>query len=274
MITLKDVCFGYEHSKPVLDKIDLDVASGRIYGLLGKNGEGKTTLLRLLSGLLFPDKGNCQVCDAVPSKREAAFLQQLFLLPEEITLPDVTGFQYIKMYAPFYPSFSQDILKVCIESFEVDFSMRLSKMSLGQKKKVAITLALSAHTPLLLMDEPTNGLDIPSKSTFRKLVASFIGEEQTVMISTHQVRDLESLIDSVILLDQKHILLNETLDEISRKLSFKLLSAGEKAFYSEPSPSGTVGVVPNLNAEKTPVSLELLFNAAITQPEAIKSLFR
>lgn len=171
MITLKDVSFGYEHRKPVLDKIDLGVDSGRIYGLLGKNGEGKTTLLRLLSGLLFPDKGSCQVCDAEPSKRKAAFLQQIFLLPEEITLPDVTGFQYIKMYAPFYPSFSQDILKVCIESFEVDFSIRLPKMSLGQKKKVAITLALAAHTLLLLMDEPTNGLDIPSKSTFRKLVA-------------------------------------------------------------------------------------------------------
>lgn len=273
MITLKDVCFGYECSKPVLDNISLDVSSGQIYGLLGKNGEGKTTFLRLLSGLLFADKGSCLVCNMEPSKREAHFLQQIFLLPEEIMLPDVTGLQYIKMYAPFYPTFSQDILKACIEAFEVDFSMRLAKMSLGQKKKVAITLALAAHTPLLLMDEPTNGLDIPSKSTFRRLVASFTEEQQTVIISTHQVRDLESLIDSVILLDQKHILLNETVGEISRKLSFKLLSADEKAFYSESTPAGTMGVVLNRDDEDTPVSLELLFNAAILQPEKMKSLF-
>ena len=123
------------------------------------------------------------------------------------------------------------------------------------------------------MDEPTNGLDIPSKSTFRKLVASLIEEDQTVIISTHQVRDLESLIDTVIILDHKHILINNTLNEISNKLYFGQVKPEEKTLYSEPSPIGTVGVTERENKEETPVSLELLFNAATIYPQEITKLF-
>lgn len=273
MITLKDVSFSYNRNKPVLNQINLELTPGNIYGLLGKNGEGKTTLLKVMSGLIFPDKGSCRVWNEEPSERKANFLQQIFLLPEELTLPDVTGLQYINMYAPFYPTFSDVILKACIESFEMDFSVRISKMSLGQKKKVAITLALAVHTPLLLMDEPTNGLDIPSKSTFRKLVASFIEEKQTVIISTHQVRDLESLIDSVLILDRKQILLNRTFHEIGNKLYFGQVNADEKSYYSESSPIGTIGVTERGIKEEAPVSLELLFNAAIIYPQEISQLF-
>ena len=205
MITLKELSFSYSRKKEVLDRINLEVGSGHICGLLGKNGEGKTTLLNLLSGQIFPDQGSCLVLEEIPSERNARFLQQIFLLPEEISMPEVTAIEYIKMYAPFYPTFRDDICKACVESFEINLSDRLSKMSQGQRKKVAITLALAAHTPLLLMDEPTNGLDIPSKATFRRLVASLIDDNQTVIISTHQVRDLESLIDTVLILSLIHI---------------------------------------------------------------------
>ena len=148
MITLKELSFSYSRKKEVLDRINLEVGSGHICGLLGKNGEGKTTLLNLLSGQIFPDQGSC------------------FLLPEEISMPEVTAIEYIKMYAPFYPTFRDDICKACVESFEINLSDRLSKMSQGQRKKVAITLALAAHTPLLLMDEPTNrhGIDLRPKA--------------------------------------------------------------------------------------------------------------
>lgn len=272
MITLKELSFSYSRKKEVLDRINLEVGSGHICGLLGKNGEGKTTLLNLLSGQIFPDQGSCLVLEEIPSERNARFLQQIFLLPEEISMPEVTAIEYIKMYAPFYPTFRDDICKACVESFEINLSDRLSKMSQGQRKKVAITLALAAHTPLLLMDEPTNGLDIPSKATFRRLVASLIDDNQTVIISTHQVRDLESLIDTVLILDQRQILLNKTLNEIGEKLYFGPLLPEEKALYSEPTPQGTIGVTARNGKEVTAVSLELLFNAAITYPKEIQRI--
>ena len=272
MITLKELSFSYSRKKEVLDRINLEVGSGHICGLLGKNGEGKTTLLNLLSGQIFPDQGSCLVLEEIPSERNARFLQQIFLLPEEISMPEVTAIEYIKMYAAFYPTFRDDICKACVESFEINLSDRLSKMSQGQRKKVAITLALAAHTPLLLMDEPTNGLDIPSKATFRRLVASLIDDNQTVIISTHQVRDLESLIDTVLILDKRQILLNKTLNEIGEKLYFGPLLPEEKALYSEPTPQGTIGVTAREDKEETAVSLELLFNAAITYPKEIQRI--
>ena len=272
MITLKELSFSYSRKKEVLDRINLEVGSGHICGLLGKNGEGKTTLLNLLSGQIFPDQGSCLVLEEIPSERNARFLQQIFLLPEEISMPEVTAIEYIKMYAAFYPTFRDDICKACVESFEINLSDRLSKMSQGQRKKVAITLALAAHTPLLLMDEPTNGLDIPSKATFRRLVDSLIDDNQTVIISTHQVRDLESLIDTVLILDQRQILLNKTLNEIGEKLYFGPLLPEEKALYSEPTPQGTIGVTAREDKEETAVSLELLFNAAITYPKEIQRI--
>lgn len=272
MITLKELSFSYSRKKEVLDRINLEVGSGHICGLLGKNGEGKTTLLNLLSGQIFPDQGSCLVLEEIPSERNARFLQQIFSLPEEISMPEVTAIEYIKMYAAFYPTFRDDICKACVESFEINLSDRLSKMSQGQRKKVAITLALAAHTPLLLMDEPTNGLDIPSKATFRRLVASLIDDNQTVIISTHQVRDLESLIDTVLILDQRQILLNKTLNEIGEKLYFGPLLPEEKALYSEPTSQGTIGVTARDGKEETAVSLELLFNAAITYPKEIQRI--
>ena len=272
MITLKELSFSYSRKKEVLDRINLEVGSGHICGLLGKNGEGKTTLLNLLSGQIFPDQGSCLALEEIPSERNARFLQQIFLLPEEISMPEVTAIEYIKMYAAFYPTFRDDICKACVESFEINLSDCLSKMSQGQRKKVAITLALAAHTPLLLMDEPTNGLDIPSKATFRRLVASLIDDNQTVIISTHQVRDLESLIDTVLILDQRQILLNKTLNEIGEKLYFGPLLPEEKALYSEPTPQGTIGVTARDGKEETAVSLELLFNAAITYPKEIQRI--
>jgi ABC-2 type transport system ATP-binding protein len=273
MVKLSDLSFGYRKRKPVLNGISLDIEPGIIYGLLGKNGEGKTTLLHIISGLLFPDSGSCRVLGSEPAKREAAFLQKLFLLPEELLFPDVSALAYIRMYAPFYPTFSEDILKDCVEAFGLDLAAPLRKTSLGQKKKAAVTLALSARTPLLLMDEPTNGLDIPSKSIFRKLLASSLSREQSVLISTHQVRDLESLIDAVVILDNKEIALNRTLNEIAAKLDFRLVSPDEPAFCRESSPAGAFGVVPNRTGVGGAVSLELLFKAAIEAKNDLKQLF-
>lgn len=273
MITLKDASICYKHKQPVLENINQVIQPGRIYGLLGKNGEGKTTLLNILSGQLFLNKGICRIFGEDVSQRNVGLLQKLFLIPEEITMPDVTAMQYIHMYAPFYPTFREEILKACIESFEVDFSTKLNKLSQGQKKKIAITLALSTHTPLLLMDEPTNGLDIPSKEVFRKLLAAFTDDTQTIIISTHQVRDLDSLIDAVIIIDNKKIIMNSTMEEIGNKLFFGIIKPEEQVLYQNQTPFGLMGVKENTQEEESNISLELLFNTVTQQPKEIIRIF-
>jgi len=208
----------YSTKHQVLEDICLTLDKGHVYGLLGKNGEGKTTLLKLLCGLLIPNKGECLLWGQNVTFRPVNLLQKLFFTQEMPVFPDVRVHEYFKMYAPFYPSFSNTILKGCIEQFELDGNLRITKGSLGQQKKVLISMALSANTPLLLLDEPTNGLDIPSKRIFRKLLASYVGEESIVVISTHQVRDLDSLIDSVIILDDKKVAYSDSLDNVSLSL--------------------------------------------------------
>lgn len=173
------------------------------------------------------------------------------------------------MYASFYKSFDKEICYRSLKAFEVSPESELKSLSLGQRKKAAIALAFGTNTPILLLDEPTNGLDIPSKSVFRQLLASIMNDKRTVIISTHQVRDLESLIDAIIILDKQDIVLNENLSDISQKLSFRKIMNDETPIYRQPSPSGTIGIIENTTNEETPVDLELLFNAVISKQEEI-----
>lgn len=273
MITLKNLNFAYKRSKPILNELNTELTPGHIYGLLGKNGEGKTTLLDILVGQLFPDSGTCTVLDKRPSLRETSFLQQIFLLPEELNLPDVTATEYKEMYAAFYPTFRENLWNTCVTEFEIETEDRLAKMSMGQKKKVAIAMALAIHPPILLMDEPTNALDIPSKAVFRKLVASCTEDNQIIIISTHQVRDLESLIDSVLILENHQLLLNKGLDKVSEKLFFRLVTHEEPVLYSELTSAGLIGVGENKKHEHTDIYLELLFQAVTQNPGEIDRIF-
>ena len=135
------------------------------------------------------------------------------------------------------------------------------------KKKAVIALALSLRTPLLLMDEPTNGLDIPSKSAFRRLMARYITEEQTVIISTHQVRDLEQIIDRIVMMDKNAIVCNRSVAELSEQFAFRQVVPGDKPIYKEGSTMGEVGVYENTTGEETPFSMELFFNGMIAERE-------
>ena len=273
MITLENVTCRFGRSKIALDEINLKITPGHIIGLLGKNGEGKSTLLKIVSGLIFPNTGICCVQNEKSADRSVSFLNQLYFLPEEVHLSDLKVKDYFKIYASFYSTFSKEILENCIRSFDIDVLESINKMSMGQKKKVAVTLALAVNTPVLLMDEPTNGMDIPSKSTFRKLVASWMTPERTVIISTHQARDLETLIDAVVILDQHKVAFSCNFEEIGKKLAFCPVGKGEEVLFSDITPAGKIGVIENKYGEESEIDLELLFNAVVNNKEEIERIF-
>jgi len=213
MIDINNLSFAYPKKSELFKDLDLKVPTGRICGLLGKNGVGKTTLLRLIAGLLFPKSGNCSVLNFDPVQRLPSFLQEIYFFPEEFYLPQLTVGQYLKLYAPFYPRFKESAFLKCLKEFDLKLEENLQDLSYGQKKKVILAFAVSTDCKLLLLDEPSNGLDIPSKSQLRKLLASVLTEDKTVILSTHQVRDLENLIDMVVILDKGKIIFQKALEE-------------------------------------------------------------
>jgi ABC-2 type transport system ATP-binding protein len=276
MIQIQNLSFDYGKRKPVFRNLNLTLTEGNVYGLLGKNGAGKSSLLRNMAGLLFPTAGTCVVNGYNAQDRLPSFLQDLYFLPEEFHTPPVKIKEFVEIYAPFYPNFSRKQFLEYLEEFQLSDNEKFTELSLGQKKKALIGFALSTNTKVLLMDEPTNGLDIPSKSQFRKIIANVATEERIIVISTHQVRDLESLIDPIIILDNSEVLLNASTEKIAEKLCFKNVSTvtnHEAVLYSEHSIRGFSVVTQNTDNEDSKADLELLFNATLTNQAQIKKMF-
>lgn len=273
MIKIEDLSFFYNKRRPVFENVSFDIKSG-IYGLLGENGVGKTTLLHIISGLCFPKKGSCKVCDYESSYRNPEMLKNLFFLPEEFQAPNLTIMDFIKCNADFYPNYSEMQFEEYMRGFQVERDRKMSELSFGQKKKVMIAFALSLNTPITLLDEPTNGLDIPSKAQFRKIIATAYDEQRCIIISTHQVRDLENLIDPIIILDRNQVLLNNTVEEITQKLLFSYTTnKPEEALYIEQTVQGYSSVSINKYREESILNIEALFNAVVTNKTKIKELF-
>ena len=277
MITVENLSFGYKKGKKsVLQDFSLSIGKGKICGLLGKNGAGKSTLLYLMSGLLTPAQGKVLYHGVDVRLRLPQTLNDLYLVPEEFELPSVSLEQYIKLNAPFYPRFSREDLMRNLQLFEMEGDLNLGGLSMGQKKKVLMSFALAANTSLLLMDEPTNGLDIPGKSQFRKLIVSGMTEERCVMISTHQVRDIEQLLEHVVIVDESNVLLNASVSDICEKIYFtetdneKLV---QQALCVLPSFQGNSVMLPNHNSEESDLNLELLFNGVLANRKRIYDLF-
>ena len=275
MIAIKNLHFAYRKKK-VFNGLNLQLEKGHIYGLLGKNGTGKSTLLRNLMGLLFPTKGTVQVMGLLPGKRQPDLLKNIFMVPEEFYLPDVLISKFVSCNAPFYPHFSKTQFENYLQEFEVPVGNSLQEMSYGQKKKVLISFALACNTDVLLMDEPTNGLDIMSKSQFRKVIAGITDENKCIIISTHQVKDLESLIDRITIIDEGGILFDQNIEAISSKLSFKISfdeADAATALYKEASLKGNAIIVPNHTGEDSKIDLEMLYKAVVTNGAALNTLF-
>ncbi len=266
MIDIQNLSYRYAGSKElVLDSFSLQLSENNIYGLLGKNGTGKSTLLYLLAGLLRPTRGSVAVDGMESGKRLPAMLEELFIVPEEFDLPAMTLDKYVSIMKPFYPRFSSEVLRSCLEDFELPTSLHLNALSMGQKKKVFMSFALAAGTRLLLMDEPTNGLDIPSKTQFRRVVANNMTEERTLIISTHQVHDVESLLDHILILSRSGLLLNASVGDICESYGFEYRALGspmDDVVYSEPSMQGNAVISRReAGSSETQLNLELLFNA-------------
>lgn len=263
MVRIRNLDFGYSRRVPLFQNLSLALDRGHIYGLLGKNGAGKTTLLKNIVGLAFPWAGTCLIDGQVAATRRPALLEDLFFLPEEVHVPALTAEQFVAHTAGFYPRFNTAQLYEYLLELEVPRGQKLNKFSHGQQKKFMIAFALAANTGLLVLDEPTNGLDIPSKVQFRKILASALSEERCMIISTHQVRDLESLIDTVVVVHNREVVLNAEMEALAERLTFATGTAAEApgAFHVGTSVRGPVAVRPNELGVYSRVDLELLFNA-------------
>ena len=285
MINFSGVSFGYRHRPLLYDDLALTLPPGTICGLLGPNGAGKSTLLRLMAGLLYPKRGTIQVNGHNPADRNPAFLEAVFLVPEEFYLPPVRIGQFAGSNAPFYPRFDASQFAAYLAEFGLTNDQKINELSYGQKKKVLIGFGLATNTALLLLDEPTNGLDIPSKAQFRRLVAAGAegAENRTVIISTHQIRDLDTLIDPIVILGNgtgaaMTVALNAGIEEITARLWFGLVptlaDVVGPVLHSERVVGGYAVVAENHTGQLSRADIEQLFSAVQTHPDRIRQLFQ
>jgi ABC-2 type transport system ATP-binding protein len=263
MIQINSLSFGYRHKSLLFKDLNLYLNKGHIYGLLGKNGAGKSTLLKNITGLAFPAKGNCLFNGINVADRPVSVLEDIYFIAEELFVPSLTPDQFVKSTAGFYPKFNKDDYFNYLKALDVDQNAIMDKQSFGQQKKAMIAFGLAANTSLLLMDEPTNGLDIPSKIQFRKLIASVLTEDRCIVISTHQVRDLDRLIDTLLVLHEGGIMVNQSVDEITEKLTFGVFTdtTDLPVLYEEEGMRGKNAILRNVTGKFSKVDLELLFNA-------------
>ncbi len=276
MFNFNQISFGYnKRTGNLFQDFSLELNAGNVYGLLGKNGAGKSTLIYLMTGLLTPQEGEVTFDGVNVRRRLPQTMSDIFLVPEEFEVPHLTLKKYVSLNAPFYPRFSMEDMERYLDIFEMSGMMdvKLHALSMGQKKKVFMAFAFATNTRALIMDEPTNGLDIPSKSQFRKLVTTGMSDEKLMLISTHQVRDISDILDHVVIIDQSRVLLNASFSDVMSKVAFRPLRDGDQPLFVLQSPFGPLAAVPASTDEETAVDLEMLFNATLQNPEAINQLF-
>lgn len=271
MIKAQQLQFDYARTR-LYDDFSLTLERPGVYGLFGRNGSGKSTLLKILSGLLFPRAGVVEVLGYRPKRREPRFLEQVYLVPEEFHLPDISLSVLQKTHAPFYPRFSAADFQEYVQIFEIPGNKGFASMSLGQKKKAVIAFALATHTPLLLMDEPTNGLDILGRAQFKSILGRKEHADRMIIISTHQAHDLESLMGHVLFVDGGKIALSSSMDTLQRAL--RLGVADDQAetvgcIYHEAIGNQWAYVTANSGQSPGAVNLELLYKALSMNKQAV-----
>jgi ABC-2 type transport system ATP-binding protein len=276
MIQINNLSFGYRHKPLLFEDLSLSLNKGHIYGLLGKNGAGKSTLLKNIMGLAFPEKGKCLFNGINVANRPVSVLEDIYFIAEELFVPSLTPVQFVGNTAGFYPKFSKSDFYHYLKVLDVDLDAVMDKQSFGQQKKAMIAFGLATNTSLLIMDEPTNGLDIPSKVQFRKLIASVLTEDRCIVISTHQVRDLDSLIDTLLVLHEREIVVNHPVEEITEKLTFGVFpdTTDMQVLYEEESMRGKNAILRNTTGKFSKADLELLFNAIISGNRSLLEILK
>ena len=260
MITIKDLSFAYSSEK-VLDCISTTFEKGRVYGLLGANGVGKSTLFKMLCGLLTTKEGSIDVDGYSPADRKPGFLSRIFYIPEDFEGPAVSIKNYARGISAFYPKYDEQRLRSLLGDFQIDINRKFTTLSLGQRKRAILCIALAMNTEYLLLDEPTNGLDIPSKLEFRKMVASTMDENRTIIISTHQVKDVENLLDHIMILDKRAVLLDKSVADIQSEYLFEISNTiPDDALFVEAGLGGCYSIRRNVYGEESRINIELLFN--------------
>ncbi|MCR5351200.1 MAG: ATP-binding cassette domain-containing protein [Bacteroidales bacterium] len=273
MIKIQNLAFSYGKNE-VLRNISMDLEPGKIYGLLGENGVGKTTLLTLLSGLKKTQAGLIETDGLNPWDRLPALLQNQYYLPDEVAPLNEKALCWARSTGIFWPNFKLEKFEKILIEFEVNPQQKMNAMSAGQLKKTYIAFALACDARYLFLDEPTNGLDIPSKAQFRSALMKYTPEDATIVISTHQVRDLENIIDPIIILDRQDVLLNASIEKISERLFFDYGNIlHPDALYSEQLPGGFIQVLQNPEKADSKVNIEALFNTVHKHKELVKKLF-
>lgn len=274
MIRIEDLSFGYRKHR-LYERFSLSLTEPGVYGIFGRNGSGKSTLLKLLAGLLFPVKGRIEINGFEPRERHPDLLAQIYVVPEEFHLPDLSARELARTQSVFYPRFSAEAFYDYLSVFEVPDSVRFSRMSLGQKKKSAIAFALATFTPMLLLDEPTNGLDIIGRDQFKQIVARPEHQSRQVLISTHQAHDLERIMGHILFLDSAHLALSATMGQLHDALAMgvardaQALSEVDGLIYHEAIGEQVAWVASRRGRPGGMVQLELLYKALSRDKPAV-----
>jgi len=214
LLECKMLCKNFD-DKEVLKNINLTVESGKIIGLLGKNGQGKTTLIKLINDLLTPTRGEVLIngkAPSVESKRIISYLPERTYLDKDMTVKQV-----VKYFSAFYDNFNADNAYKLLDDLDLDVNQRLTKMSKGMQEKVQLILVMSREAQLYILDEPLGGVDPATRDYILDTILSNFNEDASVIISTHLISDIERILDDVIFIDKGEIVLTSSADELRNK---------------------------------------------------------
>ncbi len=262
MIELKNVTFTYRGAKrPAVADLSAKVGSG-LYLLAGENGAGKTTLLHIIAGLDRPQTGSCKIDSYLSSSNNPAEMGNVFILEDFMKFPGKTIREFKKLHSRFYPNFSEDIFNENLKAFGQTGNEPMDSHSLGNLKKAQLSYVIALGVKVLLLDEPTNALDIEGRETLRKLIATNINHDQTIIVSTHSVADLDKLFDGALIMQQSRLLFAGTEEDVAEKLAFEYSKDPDPdALYSENAAGRYVNIFPADGHDETRVDWKTLYLA-------------
>lgn len=264
MYSLVNLTYDYRRGARAVNDITAEIGPG-LHLLLGENGAGKTTLLHLLSGLLFPTEGSCAYNGTELSLRRPHILRDIFFMPDDFECAFSTISRMARCHGRFYPNFNYELMYANLADFGLTGNERIRTMSLGMRRKAYISYALALRTPVLLLDEPANGMDIDAKKILRRVLTRSIGDDSTVIISTHNVYDLGSLFENVMIMHAGRLRLSMPVWQVLERVAFVTSSSPVPgALYQEPDRGRFMAIIPNTDCIDTDIDYRLLYSAAMS----------